>query len=218
MSETSSAVARCVRVMVGATTCALTIAAGCGGGGATPSELLQNAAVVAALQDLAARADPSPTVGSSGCQAVATTFLKQGVGAAFDAAARGESSNQASDITGTWTWSDCASSDSDSFPALSACSGSITWSNEANGRISQENVGGVTAGSGTDGFITRADPDGALIIQENKAAGAGCQQDVVNLLIKDVRNGVPEIRGVDAVLSSTCPAPKWKCFATEVTR
>ncbi len=180
-------------------------AVGCGGG---PSSLLQDSTVQAGLEDLASRDNSFEN-----CAAYAAEFAKSSFASEMDA----YGSTTAPSLVGTWTYSGCLESDSNTYPASTECAGSVTWTEESGGRITQENMGAATEGSGDVGYIINAG-GGAYIVQENHATGEGCEQDLVNIIaIGTQGGGERSFAAISVVKSSSCTSAKWVCSGAHIS-
>jgi hypothetical protein len=123
-----------------------------GGAGPKPSDFLTNASVQAALKDLASHntVRPGVTPTEAYCASFAAWLTDPAIPPYFDGATAGSEAPPI-DITGSWTWVGCNSIDADSYPTTSPCSGSITWSNEIGGQITQAECRGEHRGLGHRG-------------------------------------------------------------------
>jgi hypothetical protein len=183
----------------------------------SPIDLLRDPAVKAALQAIAAQPTDPSNVTVSQCSVAAQAFADLGVWTNAIAPPN---------LVGTWNWTNCTSEEADTAPSLSSCSDSITWSSQSDGQITQENVGGVSQGMGTvgaiEGFAGCDAVDGlrgAWIIQSNEASGAGCSQQVLNLISVCQPTATQWfVIAIDIIQSSTCAASAWKCGTAYMTR
>jgi hypothetical protein len=220
MEYVRSSIAICLFLLVACSATSST------GNDAKPSTYMTNSAVQAALQDLASR-NNDLTVGTSRCVDAAQWFVTASAASYMDQAASGGGS-PAPNIAGSWNFTDCESTDPSSFPALSPCAGTITWSNESGSTITQTNVGATTQGSGVVGWIAPVQVNGgggtgAAIVQTNDASGDGCSQQLVNLIMVDPQtmpnqfNAAWDIVAIDVVESSSCSSVAWKCSVAYLT-
>lgn len=109
-------------------------------------------------------------------------------------------------------------------PLDTDCTQTITFSDQGGGHVTQQyDLNGVSgqgevawiAGSGRGLDSTRT----AAVMQTNHASGNGCQQEIINLILflpegtwdQRLYPQVREVWNFNAILSSTCPAPKRQC-------
>lgn len=194
--------------------CGLT--AGCGGGPELPSELITNPDVVRILHDVASRPQSPPGFPEL-CREDANDFLDPAAVASFDAQVK-DGSPLAPNIEGTWRSNYCITTSADTYPTTTECQGEVTWTGQGNGRITQKNMGEISSGEGLVSFIAavtiRDTPGyGAVVVQSNHAVGAGCELDIINLIVlTPVSELGPQMRSINAVLTSTCAGiPDWSC-------
>ncbi len=197
------------------------LATGCGSSRAHPSDILKKSALVQILQDAQAAGQASGDSLVAGEIDMCTrSWLDSGLFADYDWATdhSTDPSYAPANLVGTWSAQDCSEvATSDSIPDGTPCAVTINWTSEGDGRITQQNVGAVTHGSGDVSFIVGFGTDQAALVQDNHASGAGCDQDVVNLMWIGTSGrcaDLPAARDTwtfDAVLSSTCPSPTWVC-------
>ncbi len=174
-------------------------AAGCG---ARPSKLLDDSAVKGALADLAARGEAA-----GDCAVFAEAFDTPSFGAWMDDYGR----DDPPPLEGAWDYSDCQQTGADTFPAQTVCGGSVVWTLEHDGRISQDDTDGVSVGEGDEAYIVAA-RGGAYIVQETHATARGCEQDFVNIFAVGPESArFRPFTGISVVRSSSCAAPKWTC-------
>lgn len=187
-----------------------------------PSALFTHPSAAAALRDIAGRSAISsgfPDI----CRARAARLLDPDFASDVDKQVQA-GSRYAPNIEGTWRSTFCRTTTSQRYPDLSDCSGTVVWTEQGDGSITQLNEGASTSGSGDVAFIasivssTNGRP-AAFIVQENYAVGAGCEQTLVNLLfVFPESDQGPTIDGINIVVDSTCPAPRWTCFYSENDR
>ncbi|MBL8952967.1 MAG: hypothetical protein JNK82_19475 [Myxococcaceae bacterium] len=112
-------------------------------------------------------------------------------------------------------------------PLDSSCVQPLTYTEQGNGQITQQYETDSVSGRGNVAWLIgvgeETAPDAsrlAMIVQTNSASGSGCKQELVNLMSWGAEGNwkvggqYPRVRPVwvfNAILSSTCEAPKWQC-------
>jgi hypothetical protein len=179
--------------------------------------------VIAALQEIqmqAAAHANDPNV-PGGCFA-ATAWLTPHFADGFHDS---KNWNTGPNIEGTWASGVCLETTSDTFPASTTCQFNITWAERSGGQIHQTNAGVISQGSGDVADIVGSkDGLGDFVVQENHATGAGCEQDVVNLInvgpatFQGAQPGQFAMGVISIIRSSTCTSAKWVCGTAVLTR
>jgi hypothetical protein len=115
-------------------------------------------------------------------------------------------------LENTWTSTQCTITRRGVGTGNEPCAFTITWFDQTTTHIKQTNAGAISTGMGEASFFWAGGPTQATLFQYNEAMGAGCSQQLVNLLRLEER-GDPQGQlrgcGLTIVLQSTCQHDEW---------
>lgn len=138
------------------------------------------------------------------------------------------------DVLGRWEFTNCKAVLATTGKKDDPCAGEVTYKQLGPSQLEQTNLGPVSAGSGSVTFASdctncvalkdRGTKEGVSITQHNSARGAGCAQEVTNLMALTRPIGGASwdaciLTVIQSASPASCmPADWWKISVTKMVR